>query len=196
MSPQKRTPKEWWEPKNWADEQALRVAKEVRRLRGKRSAQWLADRTAELGHGISRATITDLELGRRRFVTTAEVAILARALNTAPIALLYPGEEEDWIEALPGVESEELWALQWFSGLLSGTSDVRAVSDDQPEYERNLRVLRTARQRWEIGHRKWALLHQLVELKEQLTDQQRSAILDGVADLQRQIDALDASDGR
>lgn len=57
----------------------------------RRSAQWLADKTGELGYQVSRTTISDLENGRRRYVTTAELVVLALALDTAPIALMYPG---------------------------------------------------------------------------------------------------------
>lgn len=122
----------------------MRVAQAVRELRGKRSAQWLADRTAELGCPVSRSVISDLENGRRRYVTTAEVTILARALNTAPIALMYPAPYDDTIEMVPGVNETKTVAVQCFAGSLSGR-DPR-VSDDPDAYERNLEGLRTVRE--------------------------------------------------
>ncbi|MBB5162494.1 hypothetical protein [Mycobacterium sp. AZCC_0083] len=67
---------------------------------------------------MTRQTITDLENGRRRYVTTAELAVLAAALNTAPIALLYPGPYNQQIEVLPGVDwPRQIDAAQWFSGI-------------------------------------------------------------------------------
>lgn len=102
----------------WEAEQATRIGTAVKDLRGKRTGQWLADRTAELGMKMTRQTITDLENGRRRYVTTAELAVLAAALNTAPIALLYPGPYNQQIEVLPGVDwPRQIDAAQWFSGI-------------------------------------------------------------------------------
>lgn len=82
------TDHDWREPpRNWAEEQAHRIALEIRRLRGKRSAQWLADRTSELGSPVSRSVISDLEVGRRRHIAVAELVVIARALDT-PASLL------------------------------------------------------------------------------------------------------------
>ena len=75
MTPQTSEPKDWWAPRGWAEEQALRVAQEVRRLRGSRSAQWLAGETKQCGHEVTRSVIADLENGRRRYVTTAELTV-------------------------------------------------------------------------------------------------------------------------
>ncbi|WP_131824523.1 helix-turn-helix domain-containing protein, partial [Mycobacteroides abscessus] len=104
-------------PGDWSERQTKRVADEVNRLRGKRSAQWLADQTKKLGYEVSRSLISDLENGRRRYVTTAELIILAAALNTSPVALMYPGPYLGEIDALPHVELTKLHAAQWFSGI-------------------------------------------------------------------------------
>lgn len=119
-----------WEkapPRDWGEEQAFGVAQEVRRLRGGRTAQWLADRTKDLGYPITRAVISDLEVGRRRYVTTAELIVLAMALETAPVALMYPAPYLDKIQLFPTLDSAgfpvevtKLIAAQWFSGLASG----------------------------------------------------------------------------
>jgi transcriptional regulator with XRE-family HTH domain len=102
----------------WEIEQARRIGGEVQRLRkeSKKSAQWLADRTDELGLKITRQAIADLENGRRRYVTTAELIVLAVALNTAPVNLVYPGPYFQRIEFTPGVEMVEVVAAEWFSG--------------------------------------------------------------------------------
>lgn len=104
-------------PGDWSERQAKRVADEVNRLRGKRSAQWLADQTRGLGYEVSRSLISDLENGRRRYVTTAELIILAAALNTSPVALMYPGPYQSDVDALPHVDLAGLSAAQWFSGI-------------------------------------------------------------------------------
>lgn len=102
----------------WELEQAARIGAEVRRLRkrSKKSAQWLSERTEELGLKMTRQAITDLENGRRRFVTTAELVILAVALNTAPVVLVYPGPYRKSVEIVPGLKRPELVAAEWFSG--------------------------------------------------------------------------------
>lgn len=141
----------------WEAEQAARIGAAVKELRGKRTGQWLADRTTELGMKMTRQTITDLENGRRRYVTTAELAVLAAALNTAPIALLYPGPYDRRIEVLPGVDwPQEIDAVQWFSGISGhGWTDLgdlpdgpgaagKASSHSRKEYQKNIRDL----QRW------------------------------------------------
>ncbi|WP_327319290.1 hypothetical protein [Streptomyces sp. NBC_01235] len=97
---------------------AQRVGREVARARegvgGRRmTAQALANRTAELGHPLDRSVIAKLEKGFRQSVTVADVVVLARALDVAPVSLLFPlGEPE--VELAPG-DIRSTWpALQWF----------------------------------------------------------------------------------
>lgn len=104
----------------WELEQAHRVGREVQRLRKlpdrNWSAQQLAERTDKLGLKMTRQAISDLENGRRRYITTAELIVLAAALNTSPVALAYPGPYNQQVEILPGKETTEYDAAQWFSG--------------------------------------------------------------------------------
>lgn len=102
----------------WEAAQARRIGSSVKALRGSRTGQWLSDRTADIGLKMTRQTLTDLENGRRRYVTTAELAVLAAALNVPPIVLLYPGPDYgEYIEVLPGVHDQQVSAAQWFSGI-------------------------------------------------------------------------------
>src|SRR5260370_22197613 len=101
-----------WEPNDWGEQQASRVAREITRLRGSNSAQWLSDRTDELGHRVSRSVIADMENGRRRYITAAELIVLAAALETAPVALLYPAPYDESVEYLPGCEIARFDAAQ------------------------------------------------------------------------------------
>ncbi|WP_158022595.1 helix-turn-helix domain-containing protein [Mycolicibacterium gilvum] len=120
----------------WETEQAARIGAEVQRLRKglKRSAQWLSERTEELGLKMTRQAITDLENGRRRYVTTAELVILAVALDTAPVALVYPGPYRDRIDLVPGVERPKLVAAEWFSGNVDWRLEGSAgLSDEELE---------------------------------------------------------------
>jgi hypothetical protein len=75
----------------------------IKSLCGKRSAAWLSAETEKLGLKLTRHTIADLENGRRRYVTTAELLVLAEALNTAAVALVYSGPYHQDTEVLPGV---------------------------------------------------------------------------------------------
>ncbi|TPW98039.1 hypothetical protein [Mycolicibacterium fortuitum] len=145
-------PHDWSDPpKNWAEEQAHRVALEVRRLRGKRPVQWLADRTRELGSPVTRSVISDLELGRRRYVTTAELTVLAYALNTRPIALIFPPPYSDQIDIIPGVTTTKLDALEDFCDKYSTVTGLSSLV----EAEQNLHTLRVARfiAEWEAKRR-------------------------------------------
>jgi len=118
--------------KTWERRHAAKLGKAVQKLRGERSAVWLEQRTAELGLKMTRQTVADLESGRRRFVTTAELLVLAAALDTTPIALMYrnPSDEPDnVVEVLPGIEATGFQAAQWFSGSRMG------FTEEDPEVE-------------------------------------------------------------
>ena len=117
----------------WEAEHAARVGAAVKELRGKRPAQWLADRTDELGLKMTRQTITDLENGRRRYVTTAELVVLAKALDTAAIMLLYPPPYSEEVEAAPGDVKRKIDAVQEFSGFIDEPGAAMLRSRDNLE---------------------------------------------------------------
>ena len=74
----------------WSDDLVARVASAARRQRITKglSAAALSERTAALGHPISRAVISDFETGRKRGLEVAELVVIARALDVPPIQLL------------------------------------------------------------------------------------------------------------
>ena len=133
---------------------------------------------------MSRAVIADLENKRRSWIGVAEVMVLARALNTAPVALLYPDPCAAEVEMLPGVKVAGPFALQWFSGFIEGPARA-AASDDGPEYDRNLRRVRIAREIWELQERLAALMK--AELR--ASPDERSAWVDRIGDVERRISA-------
>ncbi len=100
---------------SWPDEMTARIAAEIKHLRGERSGQWLSDRTDELGHRVSRSTISEIETRRRKSITIADLIILAAALDTTPLALIYP--EDDGIEVLPGAYMSRAEAMHLFTGI-------------------------------------------------------------------------------
>ncbi|OBA81545.1 hypothetical protein A9W99_02725 [Mycobacterium sp. 1164966.3] len=190
---------DWKEPpKNWAEEQAHRTAMEIRRLRGKRSAQWLATRTAELGSEVTRSVISDLEIGRRRYVTTAELVVLALALGTAPLALLYPAPYRDKIRAFPGQpEVTKIWAAQWFSGSVDDLDLVEMPLVDQRKYHSHLLALERARKAFTLDERKQKLSARLAVRRRakrdghaDVTDDEIDDMVAEIDDLQNRIDEL------
>jgi len=84
----------------WAQDLTDRIAGQIRKLREPKSVQWLEDRTVELGSRVSRSTISELETGRRKTITLADVLILAAALDVSLADLVYPGNGD--VEILPG----------------------------------------------------------------------------------------------
>jgi len=171
----------------WEAAQAARIGKEVQRLRGRRTAAWLSSRAEELGLRLTRQTITDLENGRRRYVTTAELAVLAAALDTTPVALAYPGPygDDETIEVLPGVQIPKQCAVQWFSGLFGAVTDM----GDPDRFQQNTRQLRSAQAIWDLEER----LRNVVIPTE--TGPRKDQALELAEFLQRQIDELKAASG-
>jgi hypothetical protein len=138
-----------WEPKDWAEEQARRVASQVSRLREPNSTQWLSDQTAATaGYRVSRSVIADLENGRRRYVTTAELCALSWALKVPPIRLLYPDLPDGQVEVIPGKQVPSIEAAMWFSGefpYVNKASD--NLIQDLAELKEGVRLVSLARER-------------------------------------------------
>jgi transcriptional regulator with XRE-family HTH domain len=103
----------------WADQVMATVAREVRRRRKElgMSAQDLAEACEEIGHPIPRNVIANMESGRRATLPLVEVMVLAKALHTYPICLLYPLGYVEEVQRLPLQYSERTWdAMRWFTG--------------------------------------------------------------------------------
>lgn len=114
------------EPTDWGAVTSRRIGRQIKALRGKRSAQQIADRTKELGYPIGRATLSQLENGTRKAPTVPEVIVIAAALDTSPAALVFgeglPDEEAD-VEMLPGRIEPAMNAFFWFVGADSEPTD-------------------------------------------------------------------------
>ncbi|MGW3495870.1 helix-turn-helix domain-containing protein [Streptomyces sp. NPDC001020] len=103
----------------WVDQVMATVAGEVRRRRKELgwSAQDLADKCDEIGHPIPRNVIANMESGRRSNLPLVDVMVLAEALNTPPICLIYPVGYVDDVQRLPLQHpTSTLNALHWFTG--------------------------------------------------------------------------------
>lgn len=102
----------------WAAREAAEIGRRIgqRRAALHMSAQQLAERCAGLGMPeITRPVLVKLEHGRREAVSTAELAVLAAALDTAPILLLYPVGNAGSAEYLPGKTATPWDAARWWA---------------------------------------------------------------------------------
>ncbi|HXL96635.1 MAG TPA: hypothetical protein VN969_47620 [Streptosporangiaceae bacterium] len=82
------------------------------------SAQQLADRCAELGMpSLNRAVIAKLENGHREAIGTAELLVIANALEIAPTLLLLPLGQEPVTDIAPDRSMPTWEAVRWFYGV-------------------------------------------------------------------------------
>lgn len=104
---------------DWADETAARIGRAIRdqRQRSGLTAAELSEKTAALGYHVNRVAISKLENGNRngKFDIT-ELIVLAEALNTPPILLLYPDIPDGIIEYRPGFKIDSWLAVNIFAG--------------------------------------------------------------------------------
>lgn len=96
------------------------------------SASALADATEGV---ITRDTIANLESGRKRVIDIAELIVLAKALDVAPVSLLYARTND--VEQSPGVVTSGLDATLWFAGYDADNDmmDLYRYADARAQYE-------------------------------------------------------------
>ncbi|MBT2398428.1 helix-turn-helix transcriptional regulator [Streptomyces sp. ISL-100] len=114
----------------WEDQVTATVAGEVRRRRKelRMSAQDLADRCADLGHPIPRNVIANMESGRRSTLPLVDVMVLAMALDTHPVCLIYPVGYVGHVQQQPLEAPRPTWdAMQWFTGEIPDALDTESV---------------------------------------------------------------------
>ncbi|MEW2303807.1 helix-turn-helix transcriptional regulator [Streptomyces sp. NPDC006655] len=103
----------------WADRIKANVAGEVRRRRKEMgwSAQDLAEQCERLGHPIPRNVIANMESGRRATLPLVDVMVLAAALETYPVCLIFPVGYVEQTQELPFQDLIPTWdALRRFTG--------------------------------------------------------------------------------
>ncbi|RDB49348.1 helix-turn-helix domain-containing protein [Tsukamurella tyrosinosolvens] len=96
-----------------------------RRERMGLSAVKVAERTRELGTPVHRVALGKIEAGTRD-ATLPELVAIATALDTAPLALLFPNVLED-TEVLPERTLPDLDALRWFLGAGGWSGDLKRM---------------------------------------------------------------------
>lgn len=96
------------------------LAERVRRYRerAKLRQEDLADRTAELGHPLSRVTLAKLEAGGTRATNASlvDVLVLAAALDVPPPLLVLPLGEAEEVAITPELVAHPHVVLDWWSG--------------------------------------------------------------------------------
>ncbi|MFF1416720.1 helix-turn-helix domain-containing protein [Streptomyces sp. NPDC058280] len=103
----------------WVDRIKANVAGEVRRRRKEMgwSAQELAEQCEQLGHPIPRNVIANMESGRRASLPLVDVMVLAAALETYPVCLIFPVGYVEKTQELPFQQLVPTWdALRRFTG--------------------------------------------------------------------------------
>ncbi len=113
----------------------------------KLSAAKLAQRTADSGYALTKAQISDLELGRKKTVTVPELLVLASALNVWPAWLLFPDLPDGKVEVVPGHRVSSVDAADWLSGLywFPPAWTQPATDDDEPEVPETFDLLKASR---------------------------------------------------
>ncbi|MDN4520720.1 DNA-binding protein [Mycolicibacterium austroafricanum] len=160
----------------WAKDLVARAGKAMKAARGSKSAAWLSERTAELGYRISPTVIAKLDSGHRGSVlSVTELVVLAAALNTSPVNLVYPGPYQNAVEILPGRNSGEFNAAQWFSGIYSylGNDGPGPAEDPAEQWRANTETLH-----------QWRNLDELMTLRDEMDNP------DHIASINRQIKAI------
>ncbi|MCF3960587.1 helix-turn-helix domain-containing protein [Streptomyces fuscigenes] len=140
------------QPIEWPADVSATIARELRRHRTERSisAQQLADACARLGHpALQRTVISNIENGRRRDVSVADLLVLAAALEVAPAALVFPAGYAAETEYLPGRTATPLEAVDWFAGVGAPEDSALALARRHQELERRIRGV--YRRIWEQG---------------------------------------------
>lgn len=135
--------------------------------------------------GVSRNAIANYEVGRG-IPRLGLLLRLAAALNTSPVALVYPNpsdELENLVEVLPGTETTGFKAAQWFSAHQPGPgSGAKIEAQRREEWRNNTRLLRLWREIDDLQVRQASISRTGRDGK--LSDTQRELI----ESYQRQID--------
>lgn len=101
----------------WIEKMASQIGRGIDAAREKRSDQWIADRTAHLGHPISRTAISEYRRGKRKSMPVTDLMVISAALGVPPVTILFPGLPDTPVAFLPVVgEPVALDALLWFTG--------------------------------------------------------------------------------
>lgn len=87
------------------------------RLDGEKlSGRKLEEELAKIGYKLSRSTIAKLENALRERLTVDEVFALAYVLGTTPADLLFPADEDEWVQVVGEVKARTDELRAWMGG--------------------------------------------------------------------------------
>jgi hypothetical protein len=183
--------------KSWAEEQAISIGAAVRDLRGKRTGQWLSDETERIGHRVPRTTISELESGKRKSVSTAELCLLAWALRVPPIRLLYPNLPDGRVDVVPGERWTAIQAASWFSGDLTFAPVMTADAKQEDlkkatDLFRGQRLVERSRRRIELQERIKSFAKLVADLRASDDPTSADHFAKEIAAARKEIDAIEA----
>ncbi|MYV98382.1 helix-turn-helix transcriptional regulator [Streptomyces sp. SID3343] len=101
----------------WVAGIAALLGAQVRRYRKERgmTTQQLAETCAALGADVPASVIGNVETGRRASFGVAELLVVAKALDLAPVNLLFPLGRQETVQVLPDSEVPVWDAVTWFT---------------------------------------------------------------------------------
>lgn len=148
------------------------------------SAQQLADRTAALGHPITRQAISRMENGTRDRLLLPDALVIAEALNTSLATLLYPAMPDGLAEQFPG-----RFVSSWEAALnLLGVEPLFGdIKTDKDEHETGHALVRASA---ELQDERETLYHLAYEFEAQdryLDAEGRKSFLQSVTQAQRRV---------
>lgn len=172
---------------DWADTLVEVFAESVRKRRDELglSAQKLSDRTAAIGHPVSRAVISDLETKRRNRLLLPDALALAEALNTSLATLLYPAMPDGPVEQIPGRLVRSWDAALNLLGVEPLFGDI--APNDENEHETGHALVRASAELQDERETLYHLAHEFETQDRQLDAEGRTAFLKSVTQAQRRV---------
>lgn len=105
------------ESNEWVEHFTRQMGRAIDSARGKRSDQWIADRTKAIGHPISRTAISEYRRGIRKTMPVTDWLAIAAALEVPPVSLLFPNLPNGLVSLLPNhLDVVGFDAVEWISG--------------------------------------------------------------------------------
>lgn len=101
----------------WEQRLTVQLGKGIDKARHGKSDQWIADRTEQLGHHISRTAISEYRRGLRKTMPVTDWLVISAAIGVPPVSILFPGVPDAPVELLPVSDEPVAFdALRWVTG--------------------------------------------------------------------------------
>ena len=146
---------------------------------------------------MPRTTISELESGKRKSVSTAELCLLAWALRVPPIRLLYPNLPDGRVDVVPGERWTAIQAASWFSGDLISPPVVTADAEREDlekatDLFRGQRLVERSRRRIELQERIKSFAKLVADLRASDDPSSADHFAEEIAAGRKEIEAIEA----